>query len=129
MGGFNVHQYRDTVNVPPPEMVDNIISASKCGPTTVALNTAVNSFVERKKLQLSKDKFARIHIGNKTGGHECPTLKVHTDNMKDSDKEKYLGDFVTKKANANESLEVRKIRAYAILSQIRAILTEITLGK
>ena len=64
-----VYKYRDTVHVPPLEMVDDIISASKCGPTTVALNAAVNSFVERKKLKLSTDKCARINIGNKTVGH------------------------------------------------------------
>ena len=39
--------------VPPLEMVDDIITASKCGTTTVALNATVNSFEERKKLGLS----------------------------------------------------------------------------
>ena len=43
-----VYKFRDTVDVPLLEMVDDIISASKCGLTTVALNAAVNSFVERK---------------------------------------------------------------------------------
>ena len=124
-----VYKYRDSVDVPPLEMVDDIISASKCGPTTVALNAAVNSFVERKKLKLSAEKCARIHIGSKHKNHECPSLKVHTEPMKNSDKEKYLGDFVTTKANANETLEARRVRAYAILSEIRAILSEIPLGK
>ena len=62
------------VEVPPLEMVDNIISASKCGSTTVAFNATVNSFVDRKKLKLNLDKCARIHIGKK---HECATVKVH----------------------------------------------------
>ena len=115
--------------MPPLKMVDDIISASKCGPTTVALNAAVNSFVERKKLKLSAEKCARIHIGSKHRNHECPSLKVHTETMKNSDKEKYLGDYVTSKANANDTLEARRIRAYAILSEIRAILSEIPLGK
>ena len=110
-------------------MVDDIISASKCGPTTEALNAAVNSFVERKKLKLSSEKCARIHIGNKPKCHQCPTLKVHRDNMKNSDKKKYLRDFDTKSANSNETIEARKIRAYTILSEIRAILSEIPLGK
>ena len=48
--------------------------------------------------------------------------------MKDSDKEKYLGDFVTKDANSNATLCARKSRAYAILAEIRSILTEIPLG-
>ena len=121
--------YKDTVDVPPLKMADDISSASKCGPTTVALNSAVNSFVERKKLKLGSEKCAQIHIGSKAKGHECPTVKVHNENMKNSEKEKYLGEIVTKSANANETLAARKIRAYAILSEIRAILHEIPLGK
>ena len=63
--------------------VDDIISASKCGSTTVALNATVNSFVERKKVKLNSDKCARIHIGKK---YECATLKVHDMDIKNSDK-------------------------------------------
>ena len=48
--------------------------------------------------------------------------------MKDSNKEKYLGDFVTSEANSNETLIARKTRAYAILAEIRALLSKIPLG-
>ena len=96
------------MDVPPLEMVDVITSASKCGPTTVALNAAVNSFVEKKNLKLSSDKCARIHIGSKKNNHECSHLKVHEEEKKNSDKEKYIGDCVTTKANDNETLEARK---------------------
>ena len=91
-----VYKYRGEVEVPPLEMVDDIISASKCGSTTVALNAIINSFVERKKLKLNSDKCARIHIGKK---HECAIVKVHDMDMKNSDKEKYLGDYVTSQGN------------------------------
>ena len=43
------YKYRGIVDVPPLEMVDDVITASKCGTTTVTLNAKVNSFVERKK--------------------------------------------------------------------------------
>ena len=122
------YKYRGKVHVPPLEMVDDVITASKCGSTTVALNACINSFIERKKLSLSADKCSRIHIGNKTNKHECASIKVHNDEMKNSEKEKYLGDFVTKEANSNATLVARKSRAYAILAEIRAILTEIPLG-
>ena len=52
------YKFRDSVEVPPLQMVHNIISASKRGPTTVALNAAVISFVERKKLKLRSEKCA-----------------------------------------------------------------------
>ena len=120
-----VYKYRGTVDVPPLEMVDDVITTSKCGTTTVTLNATVNSFVERKKLELSSEKCSRIHIGKK---HDCPGVKVHNNEMKSTLKEKYLGDFVTNEANANETLIARKARAYAILTEIRALLSEIPLG-
>ena len=123
-----VYNYRGKVPVPPLEMVDDIISASKCGSTTITLNAAINSFIERKKLTLSADKCSRIHIGKKTKQDECVSVKVHAEEMKNSEKEKYLGDFVTKEANSNATLSARKTRAYAILAEIRSILTEIPLG-
>ena len=67
-------------------------------------------------------------MGKKTNKGECVSVRVHSEEMKDSDKEKYLGDFVTKDANSNATLCARKSRAYAILTEIRAILSEISLG-
>ena len=123
-----VYRYRGQVPVAPLEMVDDIITASKCGATTIALNSTVNSFVERKKLRLSETKCARIHIGKNKTQLECAPVKVHSEEMKDSKKEKYLGDFVTSEANSNDTLIARKTRAYAILAEIRALLSEIPLG-
>ena len=97
--------------MPPLELVDDNISASKCGSTTVALNVKVNLFVERKKLKLNSDKCARIHIGKK---HECADVKVHNEAMKNLEKEKYLGDYVTSEAKSNETLISRKTQAYAV---------------
>ena len=48
--------------------------------------------------------------------------------MKDSNKEKCLWDFVTSELNSNETLIAHKVRAYAILTEIRALLSEIPLG-
>ena len=90
------------MDVPPLEMVDDITSASKC---------------------------ARNHIGSKKNNHECPHLKVDEEEMRNSNRETNLVDFVTTKANANETLEARKIQAYGILLEIRAILSEIPLGQ
>ena len=77
-----VYKYRGKVDVPPLQMVDDIISASKCGPTTVAINASINSFIERKKLTLGADKCSRIHISKKAGKSECVPVKAHTEDMK-----------------------------------------------
>ena len=41
--------------------------------------------------------------------------------MKNSEKENYLRDFVTKEANSNATLCARKTRAYAILAEITMV--------
>ena len=99
-----VYKYRGSVDVPPLEMVDNIISASKCGPTTVALNASVNYFVERNELKLSVDKCAQIHIGNKPRNHQYPPFKVHTEDMKNSERKNILVTLLQQKQMQMELL-------------------------
>ena len=48
--------------------------------------------------------------------------------MNQWDKEKYLEDFLTTKANSKETGESRKSRGYAILSEISAMLKYVPLG-
>ena len=48
--------------------------------------------------------------------------------MNISDKEKYLGDFLTTKANSKETVESRKSKGYAILSEISAMLKYVPMG-
>ena len=88
-----VYKYKGNVEVPPLEMVDDVITVSKCESTSVALNQTVNSFVKLKKLTLSKHKCSKIHIENNS--KVFPEHKVHSETMETSNKEKYLVDFVT----------------------------------
>ena len=117
------------VAVPPLEMIDDIITAVECGPKSVKLNAMVNAFIESKKLALSVEKCAKVHLGNKSSTNTCPEHKVHSESMKNSDKEKYLGDFISKSANSKETIKSRNIRGNAVLSELRAILRDIPLGK
>ena len=48
--------------------------------------------------------------------------------MKSSDKEKYFGDFIAKRANLKEKRKERNLRGDSILSNMRAILPDIPLG-
>ena len=59
--------YRFIVNVvvPPLDMVNDVLTVSKCGTTSVVMNITVNSFMSIKKLKLNKEKCAQIHIGKK----------------------------------------------------------------
>ena len=49
--------------------------------------------------------------------------------MKNSDKEKYLGDFIEKSGKSKSTLEDRAGKGWGILSEIKAILNEVPLGK
>ena len=123
-----LYKYRGKVSVPPLQMVDDVITAAKCGSTSSALNAAINTFMEVKKLQLGVDKCATVHIGNNISKERCSVKNVHGEDMKISIKEKYLGDFVTSNGNSKETICDRKIRGNAILAEIRAILKDIPLG-
>ena len=64
-------------------MVDNTLSVSKCGNTSVQKNYIINSFVETQRLTLSIDKSVVIHVGKTSKCSQvCPTLKVHDSVMK-----------------------------------------------
>ena len=123
-----LYKYRGMVEVPPLEMVDDIVTAAKCGNKSAELHTTVDSFIKHKKLELSKDKCATVHIGNKKSTNLCPALEINGESMKKSEKEKYLGDLITTKANSKATIEDRQIRGNAIYSEMSAILKDIPLG-
>ena len=56
------YKYRGKVVVPPLEMVDDVLTVSKCGVTSITMNSLVNSFMSSKKLQLNRTKCAKIHV-------------------------------------------------------------------
>ena len=122
-----LYKYRGEVQVPPLQMVDDIISASKCGTQVVTTNAAVGTFIKSKKLQLSETKCARLHIGT-SKCDQCPQILVNNSDIKESHQEKYLGDYINSKANASTTLQDRKRKGNGILADIRAILEEIPLG-
>ena len=124
-----MYKYRGVVDIPPLEMIDDIITAVECGPTSVKLNPIVNAFIESKKLALSVEKCAKVHIGNKSSINTCLDHKVHTESVKNSDKEKYLGDFISKSANSKGTIKARNIRGNTVLSDHRAILRDTPLGR
>ena len=122
-----LYKYRNKVPVPPLQMVDDVIMPNKCGNNVIVNNTTVNTFTKLKKLSLSEAKCSRLHIG-KFKCDQCPKIQVNGANIKETQKEKYLGDFITNNANPKATIQDRKRKGYGILSELKAILTEIPLG-
>ena len=75
-------------------MVDDVMAIQKCSTKSLQLNNAINTFIEVEKLTLSKKYSNNIHLGMQD--KECPNLKVHNEEMEQSNQEKYLGDLVDK---------------------------------
>ena len=109
-------------------MVDDVIAASKCGKQTVLVNSAITTFAKLKMLELSDKKCARIHIGQTTC-NTCPQVLVNEKPVKESEKEKYLGDYLNKYANPLDTMEDRRQKGEGILSNITAMLEDVPLGK
>ena len=122
-----LYKYKDKVEVPPLQMVDDVITASKCGNQVISTNAAVNMFTNLKKLKLSETKCSRLHIG-KNKCDNCASISVNEEEIKESHKEKYLGDYLTDKANPAATILDRKQKGFGILSEITAILEDIPLG-
>ena len=53
-----VYKYKGVAAVPPLEMVDDVLTISKCSMTSVTMNATVNVFLNKKKIRLLKEKCA-----------------------------------------------------------------------
>lgn len=127
--GKSLLTYKNTVKIPPLGMVDDILSVTQCGIECVKSNAIINSFVESKKLEFADGKCHQIHVGKSKSRNICPELRIHENKMEKSDKEKYLGNIITKEGNNVADIEARKAKGHGIVSEIMAILNEVPLGK
>ena len=106
--------------------MDDILSVTECGPSSVKMNAYVQSKVDTKKLELSDTKCVKMHIGSKI--NLCPTLKIHEQEMKISEKEKYLGDVITSDARMEENIKMRNDKGIGIANGIISMLKEVSFG-
>ena len=125
-----LYKYKGTVDIPSLGMVDDIMSIQECSEKVVMTNSVVNAFIESKKLKFSDSKCNRIHVSKKNiKTKDCPVIKVHEATMNDAIKEKYLGDIVHENGKVKHTIEDRRNKGFAIVSEILAILNDIPLGK
>ena len=66
--------YRDSVEIPPLSMVDDLLCISNCGIDSVLMNSFISSKTIMKKLQFGEKKCHKIQIGNNQT--ICLILKV-----------------------------------------------------
>ena len=107
-------------------MVDDNLSISQCGITSVQKNAVINSFIDTQRLTLSKKKSVVLHIGNeKKCLLPCPKLKVHSHIMKTTKSQKYLGDIITSSGTVRETVEDRRNKGWGRVAEISGILGQL----
>ena len=121
-----LYQYKGKVDVPPLEMVDDILTVQKCGAASSAINSEINAFIEQKKLTLGAKKCTKIHIGSKCD--ECSKLFVHGEEMAEAHEVKYLGDIIHENGRPKSTIMQRVNQGYAIVGQIFALLRDLPIG-
>ena len=110
-------------------MVDDTLGVSKCGNTSIKLNSVINAHIEAQRLTLSTEKSVVIHVGNKSRCKTpCPKLKVHDSEMLEATSVKYLGNIVSSHGGVLETIEDRRNKGWGKVSTILGILSEVDLG-
>ena len=121
-----LYKYKGVAEVPPLEMVDDVLTISKCSMTSVTMNATVNAFINSKNLRLSKEKCSAIHVGKDR--ENCNVLKTHDKKMHQVDSTKYIGDIIHKSCKVTTNIAERHMKAVTSFAVIPAILQDIPLG-
>ena len=108
-------------------MFDDVLAISSCGNDSIRLNAIVQIKIKTKQLMFGTKKCFKLHIGRKCVA-TCPTLKVHDQEMKSVEQEKYLGDILSNDGKINKNIQARQNKGTGYVNQILSILKEISFG-
>ena len=125
------YNYKQDPNIPIGilGMVDDTLAVADCGNNSIRKNAVVNSFVETKRLTLSKEKSVVLHFGKESKcSLPCPLLKVHKETMIKEVSTKYLGNILSTKGGLNDTIEDRRNKGWGEISTIMGILSEVDMG-
>ena len=118
--------YKDACFVPPLGMIDDVAAVSKCKDESIVLNSIINAKIETKKLQFNFKKCFNMHVG--PNQENCQSLKIHDQEMLRTEEQKYLGDIVSSSGSNNRNIRDRCNIGHSSISQIRSLMTDISLG-
>ena len=113
-------------------MVDDILCVGKCGNTSLALNTFINTHIQMKKLkfhtgnQTGKSKCHKLHVGK--SNPLCPELRVHDTPMQGVQSDTYLGDILSADGSNTANIQARVAKGNGIMSNIRKYLETVSFG-
>ena len=108
-------------------MIDDVLAISNCGNDSVKMNAIIHSKIDTKQLRFGTKKCFKLHIGQKNKS-TCPTLKVHDKVMESVERERYLGDILSKDSKINYNIQDRQNKGIRYVNQISSMLKEISFG-
>ena len=142
--------YRENVKIPKIGFVDDVLDINKCGKETLEMNHYTRDEMNKRKLQLSYDKCARMHVKGKSENRtECETVvidewetkkerkgsetqlrDVHKGEVpiRNVDEYLYLGDLIRSDGSSKGNVKLRLNKGHGIIRDILHILEEIYLG-
>ena len=120
-------KYKNMVYIPPLGMIDDVIAMDKCGKDSIRSNSIISAFVDSKKQSFGIKKCHKMHVGQNL--NLCPELKINGLPLENTKSEKYLGDIISHDGKNEDNINERKNKAWGIVSQILAILSEVPFGK
>ena len=121
-----LYYYKGIVGIPPLQMIDDVLGIQNCSRESQKLNSTINTFINLEKLKLSESKCRNVHVGSEK--IQCKSLKIDGCQMKNTNKEKYLGDYIDKTGSSKTNIEDRKSKGYGITTNVLAIINEIPLA-
>ena len=130
--GVYYYLYKHMVRVIPLSMIDDILGIGRCGNTSLAINTFINTHIQMKKLKFhtgnmaGKSKCHKLHVGK--SNTLCPELRVHDSPMQSVQSDKYLGDILSADGTNTANIQARVAKGNGILSNIRKYLETISFG-
>ena len=149
------YKYKNAVNIPKMGFVDDILDVTKCGVETSVMNEYTVESMNKRKLQLSKDKCVRLHVKNKktrkdNKSEDCKSVYIDEWEetkekkgskivLKDTHKGKvkiktvdshlYLGDLVKSDGSNRDNILAKAAKGKAVVKDILQILNELYLGE
>ena len=125
-------KYKSLVDVIPLGMVDDILSISKCGFSSVEMNISINTQIELKKMQFhvptgeKKGKCQSLHVGKVS--EFCHGMKVHGKQAERVTETQYLGDILRADGKNVSNIKSRVGKGIGLISDIMSILKCVSFG-
>ena len=121
------YEYKNACLVPPLGMIDDIAAMSHCGDNSIIQNAIINTKIETKKLRFNYKKCVNMHVGKNR--EKCRNLKVHENQMLETNEQRYLGDIVSSSGSNNPNIKDRCNTGHSAIAQIKSLMNDICVGK